>query len=226
MKSILLKLALVLLALAGLAALFHYLPLNAWIAEFQQYARRLGVWGYALYVLAYVVCCVFLIPAIGLTLGAGAIYGFALGSTIVIIGATLGATAAFLLARTALRRRIQKMTEGNAKFAALDRAITEEGAKIVFLVRLAPVFPFTWVNYACGLTGIRPLPYILATFFGVIPATLAFVWASATATAAASGAASTTAVITNVAGVVIAIIVTVFVARLANRAIKRAGVDA
>ena len=51
------------------------------------------------------------------------------------------------------RKRIEKMTAGNAKFAALDKAIAKEGAKIVFLVRLSPVFPFTYINYAFGLTG-------------------------------------------------------------------------
>ena len=193
--------------------------------QFQLYVQGLGAAGYVLYVLAYIVCCVFFIPAIALTLGAGAIYGFALGSVIVIIGGTLGATAAFLLARTIFRKRVEAMTAGNAKFRALDRAIAKEGAKIVFLIRLAPIFPFTWVNYAFGLTGISTLRYVLATFFGIIPVTLAFVWASAAATAAATGSASTLKTTINVVGVIVAIAVTTWVARIATQAIKRAGVD-
>jgi uncharacterized membrane protein YdjX (TVP38/TMEM64 family) len=224
-RPVILKIVLGLLVVAGLVVLFRVLPVNVWIGEFQHSVRGLGWLGYILYVLAYIVCCVLFIPAIALTLGAGAIYGFVVGSIIVIIGATLGAMAAFLLARTILRKKIEAMTAGNAKFRALDKAIAREGAKIVFLIRLAPVFPFTWVNYAFGLTGIGPLQYFLATFFGIIPATLAFVWASATATAAATGAASTTKVVINVVGVIVAIIVTIFVARIATTAIKRAGVD-
>jgi len=58
------------------------------------------------------------------------------------------------------------MTAGNAKFVALDKAIAKEGAKIVFLVRLSPVFPFTYINYAFGLTGVRTWPYVLASSSG------------------------------------------------------------
>jgi uncharacterized membrane protein YdjX (TVP38/TMEM64 family) len=221
-----LKIAGVLLLLAGVVILFRVLPVNIWMKQFQLYVQGLGAAGYALYILAYIVCCVFFIPAIALTLGAGAIYGFALGSAIVIVGATLGATAAFLLARTIFRKKVEAMTAGNAKFRALDRAIAAEGAKIVFLIRLAPVFPFTWVNYAFGLTGIGTLRYIIATFLGIIPLTLAFVWASATASAAATGSASTTKIVINVVGVIAAIVVTTWVARIATQAIKRAGVDA
>jgi uncharacterized membrane protein YdjX (TVP38/TMEM64 family) len=220
------KIAVVLLAVAGLIVLFRILPVNVWMKQFQLYVQSLGAAGYVLYVLAYVVCCVFFIPAIALTLGAGAIYGFALGSVIVIIGGTLGATAAFLLARTIFRKKVEAMTAGNAKFRALDRAIASEGAKIVFLIRLAPIFPFTWVNYAFGLTGISTLRYVVATFFGIIPVTLAFVWASAAATAAATGSASMMKIAINVAGVIVAVGVTTWVARIATQAIKRAGVDA
>jgi uncharacterized membrane protein YdjX (TVP38/TMEM64 family) len=221
-----LKIALGLLLVAGVVILFRLLPVNVWMKQFQLYVQGLGTVGYVLYVLAYIVCCVFFIPAIALTLGAGVIYGFALGSVIVIIGGTLGATAAFLLARTIFRKKVEAMTAGNAKFRALDRAIAAEGAKIVFLIRLAPIFPFTWVNYAFGLTGISTLRYVVATFFGIIPVTLAFVWASAAATAAATGSASTMKTAINVAGVLVAIGVTTWVARIATQAIKRAGVDA
>jgi uncharacterized membrane protein YdjX (TVP38/TMEM64 family) len=224
-RATILKILLALLVVAGLTVLFHFLPVNVWIGEFQHSVRGLGWLGYILYILVYIGCCVLVIPSIALTLGAGAIYGFVTGSIIVVIGATLGATAAFLLARTVLRKRVEKMTAGNAKFRALDKAIAKEGAKIVFLIRLAPIFPFTWVNYAFGLTGIGLVPYFLATFFGIIPAALAFVWVSATATAAATGTASTTKIVINVAGAIVAIIVTIFVARIATRAIKRAGVD-
>jgi uncharacterized membrane protein YdjX (TVP38/TMEM64 family) len=220
------KIAIALLIVAGLIVLFRVLPVNIWMKQFQLYVQGLGAAGYVLYVLAYIVCCVFFIPAIALTLGAGAIYGFALGSVIVIIGGTLGATAAFLLARTIFRKKVEAMTAGNAKFRALDRAIAKEGAKIVFLIRLAPIFPFTWVNYAFGLTGISTLRYVVATFFGIIPVTLAFVWASAAATAAATGSTGTLKTTINVIGVIVAIAVTTWVARIATQAIKRAGVDA
>src|SRR6185436_570895 len=107
----------------------RFLPLGRWIADFQAWVKELGPIGYLVYILAYVVACVLALPASPLTIGAGAIFGFVKGTIIVVVGATLGATASFLLARTILRRRIEAATAGNAKFRALDRAITNEGGR-------------------------------------------------------------------------------------------------
>jgi uncharacterized membrane protein YdjX (TVP38/TMEM64 family) len=198
------------------------LPVAEWITQFQAWVRAAGPLGYVAYVLAYVVACVFIIPALALTLGAGAIFGFAAGSIVVIIGATLGATAAFILARTVLRARVERMTAGNAKFRALDRAITAEGTKILWLVRLSGFPPFTWVNYAFGLTGVRLVPYVVITFFGIIPGTLAFTYAGAAGAAALTGSGNRIALIVTAVG---AIAVAVFVGRIALNAIRKAGVD-
>lgn len=213
------------LAIAAAIVAIRLLPIGVWLTQFQDWVRSMGPIGYVLYALAYIVCCVLFVPASALTLGAGAIFGFAKGSAVVLVGATLGATASFLLARTAMRHRIEHMTSGNAKFRALDRAISRDGGKIVFLVRLAVVFPFTYINFAFGLTGIRLIPYMVATFFGIIPATLAFVYLSATAAQAATGTADKTKLAINIAGAIIAVIVSIYVGRIATRAIKKAGVD-
>ena len=214
----------VIAALLGIAFVVavRLLPLAEWIAQFQTWVREAGAIGYVAYVLAYVVACVFLIPALALTLGAGAIFGFAAGTIVVLIGATLGATAAFLLGRTVLRKRVERMTANNAKFASLDRAITAEGTKILWLVRLSGFPPFTWVNYAFGLTGVRLVPYVLITFFGIIPGTLAFTYAGTAGAAALTGSGNRVALIVTAVG---AIAVAVFVGRIALRAIRKAGLE-
>jgi uncharacterized membrane protein YdjX (TVP38/TMEM64 family) len=213
------------IVLIALLAAMRLLPLGGWIASFQAWVKELGPIGYVVYILAYMVFCVVGLPASPLTIGAGAIFGFVKGTIVVVIGATLGATLSFLLARTVMRRRIEAVTAKNAKFRALDRAITREGGRIVFLVRLAPVFPFAYINFAFGLTGVRTLTYIVATFFGIIPVTLAFVYISATAAEAATADMSTARLALNIAGGVLAVVATAFVTRVATRAIKRAGVD-
>lgn len=213
------------LLLAAFLTAMRFLPLGAWIASFQAWVKEIGPVGYVVYVLVYMVFCVLGIPASPLTIGAGAIFGFAAGSIVVIIGATLGATLSFLLARTVMRRRIEALTADNAKFRALDRAITREGGRIVFLVRLAPVFPFAYINFAFGLTGVRLWSYVVATFFGIIPVTLAFVYISATAAQAASTDMSNARLAINIVGGVLAVVATAFVTRVATRAIKKAGVD-
>jgi uncharacterized membrane protein YdjX (TVP38/TMEM64 family) len=194
------------------------------LRSFQGWVVGLGPLGWVLYALVYALCCVAFVPASILTLGAGALYGLGTGTAVVLVGATLGASLSFLLAKSVLRKRIEKMTSGNAKFQALDRAIGKEGAKIVFLVRLAPVFPFTYINYAFGLTGVRTLPYVVASFFGMIPGTFAYVYLGSAAAGAASGEVDSTKKIVQIAGAVVALIVTIFVARVATKAIKSAGV--
>jgi uncharacterized membrane protein YdjX (TVP38/TMEM64 family) len=191
---------------------------------FQAWVVGLGPVGWVLYALVYALCCVLFVPASILTLGAGALYGLGTGTAIVLAGATLGATLSFLLAKSILRKKIERMTAGNAKFAALDKAIAKEGAKIVFLVRLSPVFPFTYINYAFGLTGVRTAPYVLASFVGMIPGTFAYVYLGAAAATAASGATDATKKALQIGGAVAAVLVSIFVARVATRAIRSAGV--
>lgn len=208
--------------LVAIAFAIRTLPLAQWLEQFKAWVEGAGALGYVLYVLVYIVCCIFVVPAIALTLGAGAIFGFAIGSIIVLVGATLGATAAFLLARSVLRRRVERITERHAKTRALDRAITREGTKIMWLCRLSGFPPFTWANYAFGLTGVRLAPYVMTTFFGIIPGTLAFTWAGAAGAAALSGTGNRIVLIVTAVG---AILVSLFIARIAFRAIHRAGVD-
>jgi len=217
------RIALAVALLIAFIFLVRALPVAEWLDAFKTWVRGVGPIGYVLYVLVYVVCCVFVVPGLALTLGSGAIFGFAGGAVVNLIGATLGATAAFLLARGVLRHRVERMTSGSAKFAALDRAITREGTKIMWLVRLSGFPPFTWVNYAFGLTGIHLGPYLMTTFFGIIPGTLAFTYAGAAGAAALSGSGNRVILIVTAVG---AVLVSAFIARIATQAIRKAGVEA
>ena len=193
-----------------------------WLRDFQAWVAALGPIGYVVYALGYGIIGVFL-PASILTLGAGAIFGVVGGTIVVAVGATIAATLSFLLARTVLRKRVEAMAARNPKFHAIDRAIAREGAKIVVLVRLSAVFPFLFVNYAFGLTSIRLLPFVLATFFGILPLTIAFVYLGAAGAAVATQRNARAAI--TVAGALIALGVSIYVGRIAARAIRRAGVD-
>lgn len=222
------KLRPILIAVAVVAALgvaFALLPVGEWLARFQAWVQGLGPAGWVVYALVYAACVVGFVPASILTLGAGALYGVWVGVAVVLMGATLGAALAFLLARTLLRDRIEQMTRDNARVRALDRAIAKEGAKIVLLVRLAPVFPFTYINYAFGLTGVATGPYVLASLIGMTPGTFAYVYIGSAAAHAASGAQDTTRTVIQVIGAIAAIVATIFVARVATRAIRNAGVE-
>lgn len=169
----------ILYALAGLAGLAGLWWLGRqggqYVPAFAETVDGLGVWGPVVFILGYAVATVAFIPGALLTLAAGAIFGLAEGTLYVFIGATLGACLAFLVARYIARSAVERRIEGNEKFAAIDQAVGREGRKIVFLMRLSPVFPFNLLNYSLGLTKVRFLDYALACV-GMLPGTFLYVY--------------------------------------------------
>src|SRR2546428_1102463 len=146
---------------------------------------KLGPLGPVIFVGLYVVATVLFVPGSVLTLGAGAVFGVVLGSVCVSISATLGATAAFLVGRYLARDAIARKIEKNEKFATIDRAVAGEGWRIVLLTRLSPVFPFTLLNYAFGLTSVALRQYVLASWIGMLPGTVMYVYIGSLARAGA-----------------------------------------
>jgi uncharacterized membrane protein YdjX (TVP38/TMEM64 family) len=183
--------------------------------------KTLGPLGYVVYAAVYAVCVVCLVPASLLTLGAGVLFGFVAGSIVVVIGATIGATIAFVLARTVLRKRVEAAVANNPKLKAIDAAIGQEGTKLMLLMRVSGFPPFTWINYALGLTGVGLTPYFWTTLLGILPGVAAFTYAGAAGAAAASGSGNRIALALTAVG---AVAVSIYVARIAAGAIRRAGV--
>jgi uncharacterized membrane protein YdjX (TVP38/TMEM64 family) len=219
-KQTAIRIAVAIAVIGALVVAFRVLPVADWLRQFQAYVRGLGVAGYILYAVVYALCVVLLIPASVLTLGAGAIFGWAAGSLVVIVGATAGATLAFILAQTVLRKRVEAMIAANPKLNAVDKAIAREGTKLMLLMRLSGFPPFTWINYALGLTGVRLLPYVLTTFFGIIPGVAAFTYAGAAGAAVATGSGNRIGLIVTAVG---AVLVSIYIARIAAKAIRRNG---
>lgn len=149
--------------------------LGGTLPRFAEWVEGLGFWGPAAFVLGYAAAAVALLPGSLLTLAAGAIFGLARGTAYVFVGATLGACLAFLIARYLARGAVERRIAAHPRFAAVDRAIGREGSKIVFLLRLSPVFPYNVLNYALGLTGVRFRDFLLASV-GMLPGTLLYVY--------------------------------------------------
>lgn len=181
----------------------------------------LGEWGPVLFIALYVVAAVLLIPGSVLTLGAGALFGLGRGTLVVSLASTLAATCAFLIGRYFARDAVARRIEGNEKFTALDRAVAAEGWKIVLLTRLSPVFPFTLLNYAFGLTRVKVGHYVLASWLGMLPGTLMYVYLG---TLARAGAGATERTPTQWAlygaGLAATIAVTVIITRIARGALS------
>ncbi|MFL5495653.1 MAG: TVP38/TMEM64 family protein [Gemmatimonadales bacterium] len=127
------------------------------------------------FLLGYVVATVAFVPGSILTLAAGALFGLWKGTLLAFVAATLGAAAAFLVSRYLAREFVHRRLAGDERAAAIDRAIGDQGRKIVFLLRLSPVFPFNLLNYALGLTTVRFTDYLIASL-GMLPGTFLYVY--------------------------------------------------
>jgi uncharacterized membrane protein YdjX (TVP38/TMEM64 family) len=214
----------VLYATAAIAVLVaaKYFHVQDLLKSTLDWISKLGPWGPVIFAGIYVVATVFFIPGSVLTLGAGAVFGLGLGSVCVSISATLGATAAFLVGRYLARDAIARKIEKNAKFAAIDRAVADEGWKIVFLTRLSPVFPFTLLNYAFGLTRVRLGHYVLASWIGMMPGTVMYVYLGSLVNVGAGHRQRTIGEwVSYGVGLLATIAVTIFVTRVARKALEK-----
>lgn len=194
------------------------------VRAFAAFVAGLGPWAGVAFLGGYALATVLFAPGWILTLAGGAIFGLGWGTLYVFLGATLGSTLAFLLARHGLRGWVERQLADNPRFAAIDRAVAREGRKVVFLLRLAPAFPFNLLNYALGLTRVRFVDYLLASL-GMLPGTFLYVYygrALGSVAALASGAQVEKGAEQWVffgLGLVATVVVTVIVTRLARRAL-------
>jgi uncharacterized membrane protein YdjX (TVP38/TMEM64 family) len=197
------------------------------VPAFAAWVEGLGPWGPVAFVAGYALATVALVPGSVLTLAAGAIFGVGRGTALVLVAATVGASAAFLVARYLARGLVERRLVGDARFAAIDRAIGTEGRKIVLLLRLSPVFPFNLLNYALGLTRVRFADYLVASI-GMLPGTLLYVYYGKVAGDVARLAAGapvrrdTAYYVAAGLGLVATIVVTALVTRIARRALREA----
>jgi uncharacterized membrane protein YdjX (TVP38/TMEM64 family) len=190
-----------------------------------QWIDSLGSVGAIAFITLYIIASIAFLPGSILTLGAGVVFGVILGSLYVFIGATLGATAAFLVGRYLARSWVSQKIEGNNKFRAIDEAVATEGFKIVFLTRLSPVFPFNLLNYAFGVTGVSLKDYFLGCI-GMIPGTIMYVYIGSLAGSLARIGTDeqptnhTVQWTIRIIGFIATVGVTVYVTRLARKALE------
>ncbi len=167
------------LALAGLFIVARAFNLQEYLQEdrLHRFVAAYGVWGPFIYLLAWAIVPILLLPCLPLTLAGGVLFGPVWGVVYAVVGAFTGASLSFLVARYLARDWVATKLSGS-KLAHLDEKVAQHGWKIVAFTRLIPVLPFFLLNYAFGLTRIPFLPYAIATFFAMLPWTIAFVLVS------------------------------------------------
>ncbi|KAL5792969.1 hypothetical protein ACOSP7_001563 [Xanthoceras sorbifolium] len=175
------RLGFLLLLFAAICIACISLPVETILAEFLSWIKQdLGPWGPLVLAFAYIPLTVLAVPASILTLGGGYLFGLPVGFIADSIGATLGATAAFLIGRTIGRSYVLSKLSNYPKFQAVSVAIQRSGFKIVFLLRLVPLLPFSMLNYLLSVTPIGIGHYMLASWLGMMPSTFALVYVGTT----------------------------------------------
>jgi uncharacterized membrane protein YdjX (TVP38/TMEM64 family) len=183
------RIAVLVLILMALFLAMRFLPVQQWLHSFNDWVGQMGTVGILVFIVVYGLAAVLLAPGSILTIGAGFVFGLWKGFLVVSAGATLGASLAFLVARFIARDKIESIAKRNEKFRKIDNAIGEQGAKLIFLLRLSPVIPFNLSNYFYGLSAVKFWPYVLASWIGMMPGTFLYVYIGVASKAAVTAAA-------------------------------------
>ena len=219
------KLILMLVLVVALIVAAKFFNFQGILKNALESIAHLGPWGPAAFILIYIVATVLFIPGSLLTLGSGVLFGVVGGAICVSIGSVLGATCAFLVGRYLTRDWVSQQIQGNSKFKAIDVAVASEGWKIVLLTRLSPIFPFNLLNYAFGVTQVSLRDYFFASWIGMIPGTVMYVYigslAGSLAALGSQGRSRTAAEwFFYSIGLVATIALTVYVTRFAKKALE------
>jgi uncharacterized membrane protein YdjX (TVP38/TMEM64 family)/rhodanese-related sulfurtransferase len=173
LRSLLPRLLLGLLLVAGAAWLaLHRAQLDPALIE--NAMRSLGPWGPLAHVMLFALGAVLFVPGALFALAGGVLFGPGWGTVLNLAGATLGATAAFLVARYVAADWVRQQAGG--RLDRLIQGVEAEGWRFVAFARLVPLVPFNLLNYALGLTRIPLGAYVLATVACMAPGAIAYTW--------------------------------------------------
>lgn len=163
----------VIIALMKYFGLFEYISIEN-MQNLKSWINGYGMLGPIIYIVLYIIACIFFLPGLPIAVLAGLAFGPIMGAVWASIGATLGASAAFLVARYAARGMVEGWIQKNDKLKKIDEGVQKQGWRMLMLTRLVPVFPFNVQNYVYGLTNIKFLTYVLVSWICMIPGAVAF----------------------------------------------------
>ncbi|MFZ4437965.1 MAG: TVP38/TMEM64 family protein [Syntrophales bacterium] len=145
------------------------------LGDLKEWMRGMGVLAPLAFILVYILAVIAALPALPFTITGAALFGSLTGVILVSIASTVGAGLAFLIARYVARERMVRRFSGNEIFRKLDRMTKEQGAIVVAITRLVPIFPFNLLNYGFGLTGVSFGTYLFWSWLCMLPATVLYV---------------------------------------------------
>ena len=161
-----------LLAMATAWAISHRQGLD--VAAIEAAVGDMGAWAPLAYISLFALAAVLFVPGSILSLAGGGLFGPVWGTAYALLGATVGATLAFLAARYLASDWVVATAGGRLK--QLAEGVEAEGWRFIAFVRLVALFPFNLVNYALGLTRVRLLDYSLASLVSMAPGAIAYTY--------------------------------------------------
>lgn len=172
MNNKLKKILIIILILAFVVITNKYIGNNVDIYTIKEYIKTFGVLAPLIYIVMFSLVPLTFFPDSVLAISAGLIFGFSKGYIYTTIGALIGASIAFFIARYLGKEIIKKRSSD--KLEKIERLIEKNGFYIIFLLRLIPLFPFDVISYGAGITNVKYKDFILATLFGTIPGIAVF----------------------------------------------------
>ena len=143
-------------------------------SKIRDFVTQFGILSPVVFIMIYIVAAIFVIPATLLTIASGIIFGTFLGTLYTVIGATIGATAAFLIAKSLGEEFVgSKLKTNFKKIYKYDKKLENQGFVSVLFLRIIPLFPFNAINFLLGLTKVKLNSFILGTVIGIIPGSFA-----------------------------------------------------
>ena len=162
-------------ALVAILVIARAFGLGERLGALRDWIEGLGTMGPVIFVFLYALAVVAALPGSALTVAAGALFGSVLGVIVVSIASTLGASLSFLIGRYFARDAISRWLSNKEKFKRLDQLTEDQGAVIVALTRLVPLFPFNLLNYGFGLTKVKFWTYVFWSWLCMLPGTVLYV---------------------------------------------------
>lgn len=161
---------------ARLTGLSEYLSLDG-LNRLRDWVLGFGVLAPLVFIGIYAVATVAFLPGTPLSLLAGLVFGPVMGTLWIVVGATVGATLAFLIGRYAARSLVEGWTARDERVRKLDEGVEKQGWRMLLITRLVPLFPFNLQNYAYGLTKVGLVTYVGLTAVCIIPGAAVFAFA-------------------------------------------------
>ncbi|KAK1380129.1 SNARE associated Golgi protein family [Heracleum sosnowskyi] len=220
------KMTILILLIAAIIFVCFTLPVKKILKEFLVWVEHdLGSWGPLALAVAYIPLTLLAVPAAVLSLGGGYLFGLPVGFCADSVGATAGASVSFLLGRTIAKSFVISKSKDYPQFQAVSLAIEKSGFKIVLLLRLVPFFPFGMMNYLLSVTPVPLGQYMVSSWLGMMPMTLALVYIGTTLkdiSDVTDGESSKNSWAFLVFGLVVSVVITMCVTKVAKSALDKA----